>query len=250
MPRTTDNLPQLFWFDKLSQPEAAIIATDWGNRIALDPILMPDATPEFVAHVIKRGLTHAHDLGFETVQMEVDRDDVVMRDVLRTRGFAIHEDGLIECWINARDLPDISQLQDDYRLSTRSATLSRPHHMIGRSGADVAHRLLATSLYRTDLDLLVLDRDANVAAHGLFWLDPETKTGLVEPMRTEDAHQRCGLARHILTAGIARLAAAGAARIKICFEADNPASSHLYLSVGFKPVKQTDVYSGRTATRA
>jgi len=38
--------------------------------------------------------------------------------------------------------------------------------------------------------------------------------------------------------------------VKICFEADNEASSHLYRSVGFEPVKQTDVFAGRTNTQA
>ena len=65
-------------------------------------------------------------------------------------------------------------------------------------------------------------------------------------MRTEDDHQRRGLARHILTTGIALLAEAGATRIKVCFEPDNPASRNLYLSVGFEPDRQTLLFSGRT----
>jgi ribosomal protein S18 acetylase RimI-like enzyme len=69
---------------------------------------------------------------------------------------------------------------------------------------------------------------------------------MVEPMRTEDDHRRRGLARHLLTAGIELLSAAGAERIKICFELSNPASSRLYPSVGFRPVKQTDVFAGPT----
>jgi GNAT superfamily N-acetyltransferase len=121
--------------------------------------------------------------------------------------------------------------------------------MVHRSGPDVETRLRQTSLYRPDLDLVVLDRRDRVAAYGLFWFDGETATGLVEPMRTEDDHQRRGLARHLLTAGIDRLAAAGATRIKICFEPDNPASRQLYLSVGFEPVKQTVVFARRSDTR-
>ena len=90
------------------------------------------------------------------------------------------------------------------------------------------------------------DRD-RVAAYGLFWYDPVTATGLVEPMRTEDDHQRRGLARHILTNGLDLLAAAGAERIKICYEPDNPASGKLYRSVGFEPDRQTVVYAGPTS---
>jgi RimJ/RimL family protein N-acetyltransferase len=64
-------------------------------------------------------------------------------------------------------------------------------------------------------------------------------------MRTEDDHQRRGLARHILTTGLDLLAEAGAQRIKICYEPNNPASGSLYLSVGFEPHRQTAVFSRR-----
>jgi ribosomal protein S18 acetylase RimI-like enzyme len=62
-------------------------------------------------------------------------------------------------------------------------------------------------------------------------------------MRTDDDHQQRGLARHILTTGIDLLAAAGAKRVKVCYELDNPASKGLYLSAGFEPVRQTVVFS-------
>jgi len=249
-PRSTDHLGQLFWFDDRGRPEAAVIATEWRDRIALDPIVMPDATPGWVAHVIERGLAHASESGFEAVELEVDRSDDVLREVLVGHGFAIKEDEVVESWLAADARPEISPLHEDYRLFSRLDTTPRPHHMIDRSGPDVEQRLLQTSLYRPDLDLVVLDRDDNTAAIGLFWYEPETATGLVDPMRTEDDHQRRGLARHLLTAGIDLLAEAGAERIKIVFEPDNPASSHLYLSVGFEPVKQTDTFSGRTSAEA
>ena len=119
-----------------------------------------------------------------------------------------------------------------------------------RNHPDLDARLRQTSLYRPDLDLVVHDSRDDVAAYGLFWYDPVTATGLVEPMRTEDEHQRRGLARHILTTGIDLLAAAGAARIKICYEPDNPASKHLYLSAGFEPDRQTVVFARRASGAA
>lgn len=249
-PRSTDNLGQLFWIDHLGRPEAAMIATDWGDRIALDPIVMPDATSDWVAQVIERGLAHAGECGLGAVELEVDRADDITREVLAGHGFKIKEDGVVETWLALDARPEISPLHGDYRLLTRLDTMARPHHMILRSGPDVETRLRQTSLYRPDLDLLVLDRGDDHAAHGLFWYDPETATGLVEPMRTEDHHQRRGLARHVLTAGINLLADAGAMHIKICFEPGNPAARRLYLSVGFEPVKQTDVFSGRASARA
>lgn len=249
-PRSTDNLGQLFWFDDLGRPEAAVIITNWGNRIALDPIIMPGAPPDWVAHVIEHGLAHAGESGFGAISLEVDQADAVLREVLIGHGFAIEEDGLVETWLAADARPTISPLHEEYRLASRRDMMQSPHHMIKRNGPDIETRLRQTSLYRPDLDLLVLDSGDNVAANALFWFDPETATGLVEPMRTEDEHQRRGLARHLLTTGIDLLAEAGAERIKICYEPDNPASKGLYLSVGFQPVKQTNIFSRRAGTPA
>jgi GNAT superfamily N-acetyltransferase len=258
-PRSSDNLGQLFWFNHLGRPEAAVIATDWVDGVALAPIVMPEATPDWVAHVIERGLAHASESGFKAVDFEVDLADDVMREVLVGHGFAMEEDGtggstaslsVVETWLAADARPEISTLHEDYRLSNRLDTMPRPHHMTRRNGPDVEMRLRQTSLYRPDLDLVVLDSRDSVAASALFWFDPETATGLVEPMRTEDDHQRRGLARHLLTTGIELLAKAGAVRIKICFGPDNPPARGLYLSVGFEPVKQTAVFSRRASARA
>jgi GNAT superfamily N-acetyltransferase len=248
-PRSTDDLPQLFWFDHLGRPEAAVIATEFGPRTQLDPMVMPGAPPGWVAHVIERGLAHASASGIEVVSLEVDRADDVLREVLVGHGFAIEGDGLVETWLAAEARPGITPLHEAYRSFNRLGTMQRPHHMISaeRNLPDPEPRLRQTSLYRPDLDLVVLDSCERVAAYGLFWYDPESATGLVEPMRTEDDHQRRGLARHILTTGIDLLADAGAERIKICFEPDNPASGRLYLSVGFEPDRHTVVFTGGTS---
>jgi GNAT superfamily N-acetyltransferase len=91
----------------------------------------------------------------------------------------------------------------------------------------------------------VLDGHSQVAAYSLFWFDPVTATGLVEPMRTEAAHQRRGLARHLLGAGIDRLTAAGARRVKVCYGPGNRAARNLYFGAGFESGKQTAVFSRR-----
>ena len=169
------------------------------------------------------------------MSLEVGHTDDVLRDVLVGHGFEVGDDVVVEAWLAADDRPPISALHEGYRLSNRVATIDRPHHMINaeRGHPDPEPRLRETSLYRPDLDLVIHDSSGDVAAYGLFWYDPVSATGLVEPMRTEDAHQRRGLARHVLTTGIALLAEAGATRIKICFEPDNAASTGLYLDVGF-----------------
>jgi GNAT superfamily N-acetyltransferase len=244
-PRATDDLPQLFWLDGLGRPEAAVIATAVHDRVELAPIVMPDASPDWVVHVVERGLAHVGEAGFDAIGLEVDRADDVVREVLVGHGFAVEGDGVVETWLAADARPEISLRPEGYRSSSRLATMSRPHHMTNaeRNHPDVEARLRQTSLYRPDLDLVVHDRHDAVAAYGLFWYDPETATGLVEPMRTEDDHQRRGLARHVLTTGIDLLARAGAERIKICFEPGNAASRHLYLSAGFASDRETVVLS-------
>jgi GNAT superfamily N-acetyltransferase len=230
-----------------------VIVTDWGEKTSLvyesptiTVIVMPGATADWVAHVVQRGLAHAAASGVAAVELEVDRADDVMRGVTVGHGFALKGDGVVECWLNADTRPDISPLHDDYRLFARDDLMDRPHHLSDERRPDLEQRLRQLSLYRPDLDLVVFDRDDNPAAHALSWYDPVTSTGVVEPVRTYDDHRRHGLSRHILTTGIDRLAKVGARRISIGFEPGNPASSSLYLSLGFQPHRQTDMYSGPT----
>ncbi len=246
--RATDSVPQLFWFADDGQPDAAVITTATEHGVGFDPMFMPDTAPDRVAEIIERGLAHAADCGFDTVEIEVDITDDVLRSVLFGRNFRAEDDGVVEAWLVADARPGISTLHADYRSSSRADTLDRPHHMISeaRNHPDPEQRLRETSLYRADLDLVVHDANGAVAAYGLFWYDPTTLTGHVEPMRTEDDHQQRGLARHILTTGVNLLADAGATRIKIAFEPDNQAAGHLYQSVGFEPHRHTDVLSGPT----
>jgi predicted N-acetyltransferase YhbS len=108
--------------------------------------------------------------------------------------------------------------------------------MVARNGPDVAARLAQCSLYEPELDLLVQAPDGDVAAYGLFWADPLTAVGLVEPMRTEERYWRKGLAGHVLTTGLDRLAARGCARLKVSSGID------LYLGVGFIPAAPDQAY--------
>ena len=248
-PRSSDELPQLFWFDDDDAPAAAVIITDSAQGVAFDPMFMPGTTAEQVAHIVERALAHAAEHSIDEVDLEVDRDDDVLREVLFAHGFTVRETGAVEAWLQADSRPGISSIPTGYRLSTRADSSDGPHHMTNakRNHADVEARLRQTSLYRPDLDLVVYDRQGDIAAYGLFWHDPTTATGLVEPMRTEDDHQRRGLARHVLTAGVDLLASAGADRIKIVYDPDNPASGHLYRSVGFEPHRHTDLLAGPTS---
>jgi len=254
VPRTTDTYDQLYWFDEAG-PVAAVLMNDFGDGSSLvysSPVfsilVMPDITAEFLAHIVDRALAHAAANGIEAIEMEVERTDQVMRDLAFERGFTDQGEALIECWLAADARPAVSALHEGYQLLSRAETAAngQPHHLAAPHRPNVEERLNQTTLYRPDLDLVVLDRQAETAGYGLFWYDPVTATGVVEPMRTHEEHRKKGLARHILTEGIERLVQAGAERISIGFEPDNPASSHLYLDVGFVPNQHTDMFAGPT----
>ncbi len=97
-------------------------------------------------------------------------------------------------------------------------------------------------MYRADLDLAVYAPNGDIAAYGLFWADPVTGVGLVEPMRTEDAYQGLGLARHVLTSGLDRLAAHGCSSLKVSYLEGNDAARRLYLGAGFRPGPTSRTY--------
>ena len=48
-----------------------------------------------------------------------------------------------------------------------------------------------------DLSFATFTREPVFAGYSLFWSDPVTGCGEVEPVRTEDAHQRRGLAQQL-----------------------------------------------------
>ena len=110
-----------------------------------------------------------------------------------------------------------------------------------RSGEGVGARLRQCSLYDPALDLAVETADGETAGYALFWFDPVTKVGLVEPMRVEDAYQRRGLARAMLTAGLDRLAKRGARRLKVGYGTD--AARGLYTGAGFRATSTSRSYS-------
>ena len=112
--------------------------------------------------------------------------------------------------------------------------------MVRRNGEEVEARLRQCSLYDPALDLAVETADGEAAGYALFWYDPVTKVGLVEPMRVEDAYQRRGLARAMLTAGLDRLAKRGASRLKVGYSTD--VARQLYCGAGFRVTSTSRTY--------
>jgi predicted N-acetyltransferase YhbS len=227
-----------FWIDDDDHPVAAVVIS---NRLGCDLIAGP-AESHLLPAMWSEAEAALKEMPAADVEMAVRDDDLVRISLAVEAGFIADNDVAVSCWLDAADRPQISDLASGYRLLSRADESSTPHHMIKRSGEYVAERLKECSLYDPSMDLFVEDADGSVAAYGLFWPDPVTGVGLVEPMRTEDEYQNRGLARHILTAGVEQLAAAGCTRMKITYMDDNPTSKHIYRSTGFRPADTARSY--------
>jgi GNAT superfamily N-acetyltransferase len=137
----------------------------------------------------------------------------------------------------------VAAVPEGFVLVDRAEETTKPHPMRPRSGEEVEVRLQQCSLYDPALDLAVEAADGQTAGYSLFWFDPVTEVGLVEPMRVEDAYQRRGLARAMLTAGLDRLAKRGARRLKVGYGTD--VARGLYVGAGFRVAATTRSYSWR-----
>jgi GNAT superfamily N-acetyltransferase len=236
--RATDADGQVFWLDEAGEPEAAVIATDFGATTQCD-VLVSAAGDATADNAWARALEKAEALRQcgVAVELPLPADSTAGARVLAGAGYQPTGEEIIASWLDAVRTPPVTPLAAGYRLRSWADNPARSHPLVPRNGADVAARLARCSLYRPDLDLRVEAPDGEVAGYGLFWADPVTRVGLVEPMRTEENHQRRGIARHILTSGLGRLAAAGCTRLKVSSDID------LYLSAGFSPVTVATIYA-------
>ena len=158
---------------------------------------------------------------------------------LRASGFVAGEPSAI-AWLDARDRPAVTAPAEGFVLTDRAARAGTPHPMRGRNGDAVEDRLRQCSLYDPALDLAVEAPDGTVAGYSLYWFDPVTRVGLLEPMRVNDEYQRRGLARAMLTAGLDRLAQRGATRLKVGYSTD--IAGALYAGSGFRRTSTTTWY--------
>ena len=241
-PRRSDSIDQLFWIDD-EGPVASVVMTDWSRAWGCDPIVVPGSSTVPFNAVWARAAEAIDGLRLETVEVAARDDDFELLDLLAEGGFVAddHQSGITS--VDAEDRPDVSTLPEGFVLVDRAGDPGTPHPMQRRSGEGVEARLLQCSLYDPALDLAVEAADGQVAGYALFWFDPVTAVGIVEPMRVEDAYQRRGLARAMLTAGLDRLAQRGARRLKVGYATD--VARRLYVGAGFRVTSTSRTHSWR-----
>jgi len=241
-PRRSDAIDQLFWIDD-EGPVAGVVLTDWGRAWGCDPIVVPGVSTVPLPTVWARAVEAIDALRLEAVEVLARDDDVELLGLLAGAGFVADDDRSGITWMNAQDRPDVTALPEGFALLDRTQETTKPHPMRRRSGEGVEARLRQCSLYDPELDLAVEAADGQAAGYALFWFDPVTEVGMVEPMRVEDEYQRRGLARAMLSAGLDRLAKRGARRLKVGYGTD--VARGLYADAGFRVTCTSRSYSWR-----
>jgi ribosomal protein S18 acetylase RimI-like enzyme len=231
-PRRSDEVEKLFWLDD-EGPVAGVLLTSWADEDwQCDPVFVPHASGPEPDVLWRRAIELASQHAPQGFDVPVRDDDRTFTDLAKRSGLTVGDrDGT--AWMDAADRPALSEPAEGFVLVDRSQRRDAPHPMRDRNGEAVAQRLGQCSLYDPALDLAVETADGRLAGYSLYWFDPVTKMGLVEPVRVEDEFQRRGLARTMLSAGLDRLATAGAQRVKVSYETD--AAAALYQGLGFRP---------------
>jgi ribosomal protein S18 acetylase RimI-like enzyme len=97
------------------------------------------------------------------------------------------------------------------------------------------YRILAEQEhYAFDHDLVIEALDGSFAAFAICWLDPVGSVGEFEPVGTHPDHQRRGLGRVVMRAGLRMMREAGLRDAVVFSLQSNAASEALYRSAGFE----------------
>lgn len=246
-PRASDSIDQPFWFDA-DGPVAGVLLTSWNDWWQLDVLRTPpDRDDPLLDQVWSRAVSHLADVSpTGNVEAYLQASDVSLATRVVADGFdKVEDDGEYggTTWMAAADVPGMPELPDGYRLTDRVRHPDGPHWLAARNGPETEARLRQTSLYDPSLDMAIVTSDGGTAAYGLFWFDPVTLVGMLEPMRTADAHQRRGLGKSLVVSGCRRLAEHGAERLKVGYATQ--VAHALYAGAGFQ-LAEIDVGYRRT----
>jgi GNAT superfamily N-acetyltransferase len=88
--------------------------------------------------------------------------------------------------------------------------------------------------YAPEREMVVVAPDGRFAAFTVTWRDEVNKVGYFEPVGAHSDFQRKGLSRAMMLHTLHLMKAEGMKKAEVAHETDNPASTNLYASVGFK----------------
>jgi ribosomal protein S18 acetylase RimI-like enzyme len=164
--------------------------------------------------------------------------------VLRHRGWLGTEKALSQ-YVQPLDVDlDPPRVPDGYTLRHVRGPDDVPARVEAHRAAFAPSRMTAEKYallpgldhYRFEHDLVLEAPDGSIAAFAICWLDPVGSIAEFEPVGTHPDHQRRGLGRAIMRAGLRLMREAGIRDALVFSFASNAASEALYRSAGFDRV--------------
>jgi ribosomal protein S18 acetylase RimI-like enzyme len=111
-----------------------------------------------------------------------------------------------------------------------------------RVTVDSYRGMRAVTGYLPDLDIVAVAPDGTLASYCICWYDPESRTGLYEPVGTRPAYRGQGIGTAVIREGLRRLQAHGARLAIVHTNSTNTAAIRLYESAGFRIVSRDHPY--------
>jgi mycothiol synthase len=99
--------------------------------------------------------------------------------------------------------------------------------------------------FKIDNELVVVAPDGRFAAFLVYWLDPVSKSGLLEPVGCHKDFRQRGLTKALMIEGMKRMIDAGMETVLVGNKVSNEAASRLYDSLGLKKFSEGLEYSKR-----
>jgi len=235
-----DDSPCLrFWSEANAPPSICALFPTVGATIVCTCAWTKSSRDMALKAVLPEVLSRVRALARErrlSIELEALDGDTEWRQLLERRGFTRVAGGSVQATVLTSDAAPPAwanaglRINDDARRAPHE-----PHPLTQRCGPDIHQKLRSWSLYRPDLDLSVRTPEGNVAAYCICWPDFENGFALLEPMRTELAWQRRGLAAALIAEQARRLAELGIQCLKVNYAVGNGAAERLYAKAGFVP---------------
>ena len=187
----------------------------------------------------------------QTVASDVMDSDDIRRKILLDLGYVPGAAPSMIFTTRPLDLPiPDSPLPDGFRIRSTAgeheeALLSAVHS--GAFGSNWPPgeylKVMGAPGFDIERELVVVAPDGRFAAFLIYWIDPVSRSGLFEPVGCHPDFQRRGLTQALLYEGMRRMVAGGATTAIVKHLTDNPTSTALYASVGFRPKYAMTSYS-------
>lgn len=233
------------WEDVDGQIASVLTPENKGEAfLQVHPNMLSEQLEVEMLEIAEQNLSTQDSNGKRKLRVWANAEDATRREILSHRGYV--KQGFPE-FQRRRSISDpipelkidpgytIRSLGENDELPSRSWASWRAFHPRAPDedyqGWDWYLNVQRAPLYRRDLDIVAVAPGGEIASFCTAWFDDVTRSGAFEPVGTVPDHQRRGLGKAVMTAGMQRLKQLGALRVYVNSYADE--AHALYESAGF-----------------